>query len=65
MKALVWSMAVLMAMFVAMQLYYGRVVVGHMRTMERSENEGRFWFFIVGYSLAVPVLVGLALYGTL
>lgn len=64
MKALVWSMATLMAVFVAMQLYYGRVVVGHMRTMGRSENEGRFWFFIAGYSLAVPVLVGFAIFGT-
>ena len=63
--AFLWSMPVLMAFCVALQLYYGRVVVGPWRTLERSENEGRFWLFIVGESVAVLVLVGQALSRTL
>ena len=59
--AFLWALPVLMAVCVALQLYYGRVVVGFWRTMERSENEGRFWLFIVGESLGVLVLLGQAL----
>lgn len=62
--AFLWSLPVLMALGVALQLYYGRVVIGAWRTMERSENEGRFWLFIAAESLAVLVLVSQAISGT-
>ena len=63
-NAFFWSLPVLMAVCVALQVYYGRVVIGAWRTMERSENEGRFWLFIVAESVAVLVLIGQALSGS-
>jgi hypothetical protein len=62
--AFFWSLPVLMTLVVALQLYYGRVVIGAWRTMERGENGGRFWLFIVAESVAVLVLVGQAIYET-
>lgn len=63
-QAFLWSLPLLMAFCVVLQLYYGRVVTGAWRTMERTENEGRFWLFIIAESAAVLVLIGQALSGT-
>jgi len=58
--AFLWALPVLVAASVVLQLYHGRIVVGAWRTAEKSENEGRFWLFIVAESLLVLILIGQA-----
>jgi hypothetical protein len=58
--AFLWALPVLVAACVLLQLYYGRVVVSAWRTAEKSDNEGRFWLFIVAESVLVLILVGQA-----
>jgi hypothetical protein len=56
-----WALPVLGSVVVALQLGYGRVVISPWRVVEKAEDEGRFWLFIVAESLLVLILVGQAL----
>ena len=56
-----WVLPALAAAAIGLQLRYGRVVVGRWLTMEKAENEGRFWLFIVAQVLLVIILIGQAL----
>ena len=58
--AFLWALPVLVAACVGLQLYYGRVAVNPWRTADRSENEGRFWLFIIAETALVLILIGQA-----
>jgi len=60
--AFLWALPALAAFCVVLQVIYGRVAVEPWRTLEKSENEGRYWLFIVAESLLVLILIGQALY---
>jgi hypothetical protein len=62
--AFLWALPVLVAVCVALQLYYDRVLVSAWRTIEKRDNEGRFWLFIVAESLLFLILVGQAFFAT-
>jgi hypothetical protein len=55
-----WVLPVLVAAGVVLQVHYERVVISAWRTVEKSENEGRFWLFIVAEGLLVLILIGQA-----
>jgi hypothetical protein len=59
---LLWALPLLGLFVVALQLRYGRVVISPWRFVEKAEDEGRFWLFIVAESLLVLILVGQALF---
>ena len=63
--AFLWTLPALVAVFVGLQLLYGRIVLGwtagQWRSLEKTDNEGRFWLFIVGEGLLVLALIGQAL----
>jgi hypothetical protein len=60
-----WLLPALMAAVVGLQLRYGRILVGwsggDWRFVEKVEDEGRFWLFIVGEGLVTVFLIGQAL----
>ena len=59
--AFLWALPAIVGFGVVLQLIYGRVAVDPWRTVEKSENEGRYWLFIVAESLLVVILIGQAL----
>lgn len=56
------ALPALVAFCVVVQLFYGRVAVYPWRTVDRSENEGRYWLFIVAETLLFLILVGQAIF---
>jgi hypothetical protein len=58
--AFLWVLPVLAAACVVLQVRYERVVITPWRTVEKGENEGRFWLVIIAESLLVLILVGQA-----
>jgi len=61
-NAFLWALPALVAFCVVAQLIYGRVAVGPWRTVDKSENEGRYWLFIVAETLLFLILLGQAFF---
>jgi len=61
-RAFLWALPALIALGIALQLYYGRVVVSAWRTAEKVDNEGRFWLFIVAEAFLFFILIGQAIF---
>lgn len=64
-QAFFWALPALMALTVGLQLRYRRIVIGWTSNgwsfVEKTEDEGRFWLFIVAESAVVLILIGQAL----
>ena len=60
-----WILPVLAAAAIGLQLRYGRVPIGWApngwRIIERTQDERRFWLFIVAQILVAFILLGQAL----
>ena len=56
-----WALPVFCLVFVVAQLRYDRVAISPWRIIEKTEDKGRFWLFIVADSLLVLVLIGQAI----
>ena len=64
-RAFFWSLPVIMAASVALQIRCGRLGLlsapKEWRNVRRESDPGRFWLFIVAETLAVFILIGQAL----
>jgi hypothetical protein len=63
--AIFWFFPALVAFSIVLQLRYGCIplgwIPGKWQGVEKAEDEGRFWLYIVAQCLLVLILIGQAL----